>query len=401
MKNSSCDSRAYRVGVILVILLVGLNLRPILAAIGPLLAEIQQATGLSSGGTGLLTTLPVVAMGICALSGAWLQRTLGETRGIGLGVLIIALACGLRWVFHDTWGLILTAGIGGAGIALVQALMPAYIKGHYPQRAGQLMGMFTTGIMGGAAIAAASAYPLAQGSGWSATLALAALPALLGVLVWTFCATRAATSSGKARASLPLRSGRAWLLLIFFGIGTGAYTLVLAWLPPFYVQLGWSAADSGYLLGALTLTEVVAGLMVSYYIGEFPDRRVPLVIALLLLLAGLACLIFVPLQLALWAALLLGLGIGALFPLSLIVTIDHAVDAPSAGALLGFVQGGGYLIASTMPYIAGVIRDHSSSLAQAWVCMGAGVLVLLVLALYLRPGLKIREAQQVAGEGVA
>lgn len=396
MKNPTAQSPVYHGWVILVILLVGLNLRPILAAIGPLLADIQQATGLSSGGAGLLTTLPVVAMGICALSGAWLQRNLGETRGVGLGLAIIAAACALRWVFNDAAGLILTAGLGGAGIALVQALMPAYIKGHYPQRAGQLMGMFTTGIMGGAAIAAASAYPLAQGSGWSATLAWAALPALLGVLVWKVCATRASTSAGKAAVSLPLRSGRAWLLMVFFGIGTGAYTLVLAWLPPFYVQLGWNASDSGYLLGALTLTEVVAGLIVSFCIGSFPDRRVPLIVVLLLLLAGLACLILAPLPLALWAALLLGLGIGALFPLSLIVTIDHAVDAPSAGALLGFVQGGGYLIASTMPYVAGVIRDHSSSLQQAWVAMGAGVLVLLVLALYLKPGLKISEARMVA-----
>lgn len=65
--------------------------------------------------------------------------------------------------------------------------------------------------------------------------------------------------------------------MLFFGVGTGAYTLVLAWLPPLYIQAGWSARSSGYMLAWLTLTEVVAGFAVSAVIGKFPDRRVPLI----------------------------------------------------------------------------------------------------------------------------
>ncbi|WP_454253693.1 hypothetical protein [Pseudomonas sp. Marseille-Q7302] len=48
---------------VLLVLLVGLNLRPILAAIGPLLDGIQAATGLEGSGAGALTTLPIAAMG--------------------------------------------------------------------------------------------------------------------------------------------------------------------------------------------------------------------------------------------------------------------------------------------------------------------------------------------------
>lgn len=79
------------------IILLGLNLRPILAAIGPLLDAIQASTGISSADAGLLTTVPVFAMGVCALAGAQLQRRLGVARGVGLGIAIIALACALRW----------------------------------------------------------------------------------------------------------------------------------------------------------------------------------------------------------------------------------------------------------------------------------------------------------------
>jgi CP family cyanate transporter-like MFS transporter len=64
------------------IILLGLNLRPILAAIGPLLDSIQASTGISNADAGLLTTVPVFAMGVCALAGAQLQRRLGVARGI-------------------------------------------------------------------------------------------------------------------------------------------------------------------------------------------------------------------------------------------------------------------------------------------------------------------------------
>ncbi|NBV18376.1 MFS transporter [Janthinobacterium sp.] len=379
--------RASSALLVAAIILLGLNLRPILAAIGPLLDSIQASTGISNADAGLLTTVPVFAMGVCALAGAQLQRRLGVARGIALGIAIIAGACALRWPLHGSGGLIATAALGGLGIALVQALLPAFIKRHFPERAGQLMGFYTTGIMGGAAIAAASASPLAQSLGWQALLALWAVPAVAAALLWRRAAAGRVDVASGAGASLPVGSPRAWLLMVFFGIGTGAYTLVLAWLPPFYTELGWSAADSGLLLGGLTLMEVLAGLAVSTVIHRFPDRRILLLAVLLAVLA--ACLIVAPAQLALPAVILLGCGIGALFPLSLIVSMDHVTDPSGAGALLGFVQGGGYIIASSMPFIAGLIRQQSSSLAQAWMVMAAGVAVLLLIALRFAPGARL------------
>ncbi|MCY1544406.1 cyanate transporter [compost metagenome] len=96
-----------------------------------------------------------------------------------------------------------------------------------------------------------------------------------------------------------------------------------------------------------------------------------------------------PLVLAFPAMLLLGLGIGALFPLSLIVTLDHADEPASAGRLTAFVQGGGYIIASIMPFAAGWLRNHSDDLTQAWVAMAVGIVLLLLLALRFSPGKRV------------
>jgi CP family cyanate transporter-like MFS transporter len=53
--------------------------------------------------------------------------------------------------------------------------------------------------------------------------------------------------------------------------------------------------------------------------------------------------------------------------------------------LLAFVQGGGYLIAGTMPFLAGVLRDEMSSLRLAWAGMAIGVAVLLVMTSRFAP----------------
>lgn len=368
------------------VFMVGLNLRPVIAAIGPLFTRLQQDSHLSATQISLLTTLPVIMMGLAALAGPLLLRSLGEIRGIASGLILLVLACLARGVSQQALMLIASALLAGVGIGLIQALMPALIKRRFTAHAGTLMALFTTGIMAGAALAAASAAPLAAGGGLALTLVLPVLPALLALLLWRqMLRTTAPVAPQQRVPGIPLL--RAWLLLIFFGIGTGAYTLVLAWLPPFYQQHGWSAQQSGYLLGALTLTEVVAGFVLSALIHRFPDRRRPLLAVLLLILGGLISLMVLGGTQAWLPTLLLGLGIGALFPLSLIVTLDHAQTAEQAGRLLSVVQGGGYLLAALMPLIAGMVRDHAASFDSAWAIMSVGIVLLMGMAVRLRPGL--------------
>lgn len=364
--------------------IVGLNLRPILASTGPLFSVLQREAGLSATQFSLLTTLPVVMMGLAALCGPWLLARPGAVRGIMAALFILLLACLLRGVSTSMSGLMGTALVGGASIGMIQALMPALIKKAYAQSASTVMSLFSTGIMAGAAMAAASAEPLFSWLELKPTLAMPGVVALVALLLWMTVA-RHLHGEKAVYEKVALSPSRSTLLLLFFGIGTGAYTLVLAWLPPLYIQAGWSARSSGYMLAWLTLTEVVAGFAVSALIHKFPDRRVPLIAVLLLLLAGLMSLIFAPGSMPVISTLLLGVGIGALFPLSLIVTFDHARTPAEAGTLLSRVQGGGYMIAALMPLLAGIVRDSSVSLTSAWLVMSAGVVVMIFIAINFKP----------------
>ncbi|RMX04346.1 MFS transporter [Corticibacter populi] len=380
----------------LAVLGLALNLRPALAVIGPLLDMIEAATGLSHTQASLLTTLPVFVMGLCALGGMRITHWLGERNGVSLGIALIAMACAARYDADGGLQLLTTAILAGIGIALVQTLLPAFIQRRFVANAAKVFGLYTTGIMAGSAIAATSAAGLAQWWGWPAALAIWALPAVLALALWRL-ATPPLVQHGAAAASAPAipqaafwRNLRAWELMVFFGIGTGAYTLVLAWLPPFYTSLGWTPAAAGLMLGGLTVIEVVAGLVVSATIGRFIDRRGPLLLVLAMLMAGLMCLIIAPLSLALPACLLLGAGIGALFPLSLIVALDHVKEPARVGRLAAFVQGGGYIIASGMPLLAGLLRDRFADLSHAWVAMLVGTLFLLALCWRFSPASYVR-----------
>ena len=367
---------------IVAIILVGLNLRPVLASVPPLLDLVQAATRLSDSAAGLLTALPVFIMGLGALAAAPLRRVVNEQQGVALGLVLIAAAtAGRHWAGlpHVMLATGLTAGLG---IAITQALLPIYIKTRLPAQASRIMGLYSTAIMGGAAIASVAAPLAAQGGAWPDALALWAVPAGLALLCWLAVARRApaaATATAHAATARAPRS-RVALLAAFFGLGTGAYTLVLAWLSPYYTARGWTPLAAGQLLGAVTVAEIVAGLAVSVGIGRLPDRRPALYAAVAALLAGLAGVVVAPDTLAWPAAILAGLGIGALFPLSLIVTMDHAATPAEAGRLASLVQGAGYLIAALFPFAAGLVRQHLADLAPAWIAMMFICLALFAMA---------------------
>ena len=374
------------------IVLLGMNLRPIMAAIGPLLEMMQGRIGISDVEGGMLTTIPVFAMGSIALFGGFIQARFGVREAIIVACLLVAAGNGLRLIWNSPFALLLTAAIGGIGIAVVQALMPTFIKQNRTVDPGRGMALFTTGIMGGAAVASATAAPLANLKSWEFSLAVWIFPALLAGVVWILTTAKLSVDPGKRAYTLPLKSPRSWYLMLFFGIGTAAYTLVLAWLPPFYVDHGWAASSSGFLLGGLTICQVMSGLILSAVISRFPDRRRVLAAILILTCVGLLMLVAAPNLLAIPAIVTIGIAIGSLFPLSLIVSLDHLDDPSAAGSLMGFVQGGGYIIASAMPFLAGKIHSAFESFDVAWVLMVVALVFQLAMVPKLRSGDRLNPA---------
>lgn len=362
------------------IILVALNLRPSMAAVGPLLSAIRGDIPLSFSLASLLTMLPVMAMGLAMFFCIGVSQRLGEQRTVVLSLLIIGLATVSRLFLDSAAELILSAVLAGIGIALIQALMPALIKSRFSDNVSVCMGLYVTSIMGGAAIAASFApLVMTRTDSWRVGLAIWAALALVALLFWSAQRSRRPTPSAKSSSNESFfTNSRAWLLAIFFGLGTASYTCVLAWLAPYYVEKGWSEQQAGLLLGFLTAMEVLSGLLTPAIANRSRDRRLVLVVLLTLIMAGFCGLILSPQHLSLLWPCLLGLGIGGLFPMSLIVSLDHLDNPQRAGGLTAFVQGIGYLIAGLSPLLAGMIRDQMGSFEWAWWSL-TGVMALMIL----------------------
>lgn len=156
MENVRSSSRS-ALWLMLGIMFIALNLRPSMAAVGPLLTAIRGDIPLSFTLASLLTMLPVMAMGLAMFVGLGVSQRLGEQRTVVLSLLIIGLATVSRLFVDSAAELILSAVLAGIGIALIQALMPVLIKSRFSDNAALCMGLYVTSIMGGAAIAASFA----------------------------------------------------------------------------------------------------------------------------------------------------------------------------------------------------------------------------------------------------
>ncbi len=396
-------SAVQNMGLMISVLLVALNLRPSMAAVGPLLVAIRLDVPLGFGTASLLTMLPVMAMGLAMFFGMGIARYLGSYRSTMLSLALIGLATLARLFLDSAAELIFSAVLAGLGIALIQALMPALIKSRFKADVSLYMGLYVTAIMGGAALAASfSPLVMSRSGSWRVGLAVWSLLALLALCFWFAqrhaLQSEASTAAGHRQTFFHMP--RAWMLGIFFGLGTASYTCVLAWLAPYYLENGWGEQGAGLLLGFLTLMEVVSGLLVPALANRSRDKRVALVVLLILMMTGFAGLILMPQQLGLLWACLLGLGIGGLFPMSLIVSMDHLDDPQQAGSLTAFVQGVGYLIASLSPLLAGVIRDLTGSFAGAWWSLMALVVIMLLMVVRLDPRRYADHLRDALGEPV-
>lgn len=380
-----------QIPIILALIFVGLNLRPSMAAIGPLLPHIRETIPLSFTMVSLLTMLPVLAMGIAMFIGTPIVKRFGAFRVVGVALIIIGISNFFRLYANTIDNLLITAVVAGCGIAIIQAVLPTLVKKNFPHTMALYMGVYVTAIMGGAALAASLASYINDLSGsWQIAFACWFLLAALALLFWiairnTFNNDVVQTEPVQHKRIPFYKIPRAWLLGVFFGLGTASYTCVLAWLPPYYIEQGWKSNNAGLLLAFLTGMEVLAGLLFPAIANRSLDRRLILCLVLALIVIGYVGLIFSPTMPAILWACLLGLGIGGLFPMSLIVTMDHYSDPQAAGELTAFVQGIGYLIAAFSPLVAGLIRDYTNSFTNSWIILLVVTISLLFVVNVFNP----------------
>jgi len=371
--------------LLLAIFIAALNLRPIITSVAPLLGTIQSSLGMNGLTASLLTTLPVLCMGIFAPIATIMRDRWGLERTIFIALALITGATALRGIMSSVSILVITALIGGIGISLAGPLLSACIKKYFPKNPG-IVSVYSVSLTVGAAMASALSIPIYNRNHQSLTLTLSCW-AILGVaalLIWTRLIGNQEKATGSVPSKLPIRNKRAILLTLFFGCMASMFYSMTAWLSPIAQSFGYSKASSALLLTIFTIVQIPISILVPGLVSRYGKRRFFLVACSVFELIGVVMLL---LHLPMLPAIIcLAIGAGGLFPLALMLPIVETKTAQEAGAWSAMSQCGGYIIGAMGPLLIGVIYDYSGSFTPALIVMLVVIVLMIGVQLLISNG---------------
>ncbi len=379
----------------LALVAVSANLRTAIASVPPLAKAIATDLDLSSAAIGVVTTLPVLCMGLLAPAAQRLGERVGAAASVQIAMGAVFAGVLMRWWGDQLWALYAGTFIAGFGIAVAGTLLPRLVKTVFPpERTGTITGLYMLAMMGGAAASSALSVPLAARFGsWQGSLASWGILAAVGALAWApvtlnLSAYKAANPDAATSHGLPWRHPTAWLVAAYLAVQSWQFYSCLAWIAPSYVARDWDPATAGYLLSAFGGAQLVSGLLGPVLTDRIHDHRAVLMPAAALGLVGMLGLLLAP-DVAAWAwVVVLGLGQGAAFSLALVLLVDYAETPAGSGRLTAMAFFVSYTIASLGPTVTGALRDLTGSFRVIWLLMAVMMLVQIALALQMRPGLR-------------
>ncbi|MEV0830149.1 MFS transporter [Nonomuraea rubra] len=359
------------------IVLIAANLRPAVASVSTVLDQLGSGLGLSAAGAGVLNALPVVLFGLAAPAAPLLARRLGIERALFLALALLTAGSLLR-LGPSLVTLFAGTAVIGAAIAVANVLLPGLVKRDFPHRIGLMSGLYTTALSAAAALSAGITVPLGEalGQGWRGSLGMWAVPAALALLVWIpqLRRSRGSHAGGGSGVRALLHNPRAWQFTAFMGLQSLGYHTVLAWLPSIYTSHGLSPATAGGLLSLATIVATPITLVLPALAGRSPDQRPWIAALTAITAAGLLGLLLAPAALPYLWAVLIGLGMGCTFPLTLTLIALRTRDGDEATDLSTMAQSFGYVIAGLGPLAVGLLNQATGSWTPT-------VLILLVALL--------------------
>ncbi|WP_427846467.1 CynX/NimT family MFS transporter [Cryobacterium arcticum] len=378
------------------ILLVAANLRTAVAALSPIVGEINVDIPLSSTAIGVLGMLPPVCFAVFGIFTPVFTRKLGLEN-----VLVLALVAMLAG--HITRGLagslgllVLGSIITFAGLGVGNVLLPPLVKKYFPDRVGLVTSLYVTVVSLSTLIPPLIAVPVADAAGWRVSLGLWMLPALIALVPWVtmFIRHRVETSPAALDEAEPAMLGKIWrssiawaLAVVFAASSLNAYAM-FAWLPQLLIDTaGVTPAQAGTLLSVYAAMGIPCALLIPWLTARMKN------VALLVYL-GVACFLIGDLGLLLAPATLTWLwvvlaGLGPLFfPLALVLINLRTRTHEGSVALSGFVQSVGYTLGALGPLSVGLLHEITGAWTAPLIFLICTVLAVTVAgAVIARPHL--------------
>ncbi|KWX69759.1 CynX/NimT family MFS transporter [Paenibacillus jilunlii] len=369
------------------IILIAANLRAPLTSVGPLVSLIRENVHISNTLAGLITTVPLIAFALLSPFVPKLGRRYGVERIMLISLIFLAIGIAVRSLSGAVTLYVGTAVLGFA-ITICNVLLPSLIKREFPQQMGTMTGVYSVSMNLCGAIASGISVPLAVGAGlnWQGALGVWGILSVISILFWApqlkapaKSAAVAGSSAGNKHQVNIWRSPLAWQVTLFMGLQSTIFYVLVAWLPEILKDQGISSSQSGWFLSVLIMASLPFAFIVPVIAGRMTNQRLLVVITTILLLTGTLGLLYGSIHLVLFWAIILGMGAGFAFGLSMMFFGLRTRSAHQAAELSGMAQSIGYLLAAMGPALIGYLHDatHSWSVPLL-ILVGASALLCLV-----------------------
>ncbi|TGD12936.1 MFS transporter [Brevibacterium sp. S111] len=393
--------------IILGIVILALNLRAPIIAPTAILPAIQEGTGFSAAGLGLLTGLPVLLFALATpLAGKFITRLGAEATVLAClsGVLVGTI---LRSV-GPPWLVLVGTGIIGLAITLGNIVVPVIIRREVPwEQVSMVTGLYSAMMNIGSMATLIGTGPLAEAFGWRWALAAWAGLAFVGLGFWMVlirvrvrregeaaraAAAESADGAPSTEAAAPVAK-QSWaeapasfrliiaLLIITFSGQSTAYYVTTTWLPSY---LGDTIGLAPTVAGSTASLFQIAAILGAFGVPLLAVKTkpwVPVAIVAALWLSLPVGLLAAPGAYWLWATtggIAQGGGFTAIFS---IIARTAGSDAQTASASAR-VQFGGYLAATLAPPFAGWLNTATGGWTAPLLLILAATLAFTITGLW-------------------
>lgn len=355
------------------IFLVSLNLRPAIAAVGPVLAQMGTDLAWGEGVQGVLTAIPLIAFAAVSPLVTFLARRIGIDMSILLALLCIAAGDAIR-SFGGGVGIWLGTVVFASAIAVGNVLVPVIAKRDYAGHVAMATGVYSGCITAGSATAGLLSAPLAQmWGGWRASLAFWSVPPLVVAVLWALrilhnrkivvasavvrnspSAQSARSQSSRGVFARVLRRPMTWYVTAFMGLQSSAFYTMSNWMPSISASIGYDASTAGVHLFIFQGIGIFSGLLIPKLMNVRGNQVcAALTASAPMFIAGLGMLLL-PHLMPVWA-FVGGCAQGASLVVALALIALRGRDSAETVVLSGVAQSFGYLIASLGPLMFGVL----------------------------------------------
>ena len=365
-KVNNKSAKAAPVMLIIGILFIAANLRAPLTSVGPLVSLIRDNLHISNTLAGTITSLPLFAFALFSPLIPRMARKFGTEVCFFGSVIILTL------------GILLRSYAGSFRLFLGK------IKKEFPNQVGVMTGLDSVSMSIFAALASGISIPLAvnSGLGWAGALKIWAVLSFISIIIWIPQLRKNSKMAVDNMAADTLeevnktnnideptmkevsiwKSSLAWQVTIYMGLQSMIFYCIVTWLPSILIQQGMTSSQAGWMLSIMQLALIPTIFFCSILAGHTSSQHSLVMVGSLCIIIGFLGLLLVHSfkSTILWI-ILLGIGGGFTFSLSMMFFNLRTNNANEAARLSGMAQSIGYLLAAFGPMFFGYLHDATNN----------------------------------------